>query len=453
MASIDPALLLPPRTGPVLVGYSGGLDSTVLLHLLSRQPAVRAHGLRAIHVQHQLHPDAADWARHCQSQCRALDIDLLVSVVDVATDSGLGPEGAARLARHAAFAAQLGEGECLALAHHADDQAETVLQRLLRASGADGLAAMRPLRPFAKGSLWRPLLGIAQAELLAFALAEKLAWIEDPSNSEHAFDRNFLRHRVLPVLRERWPTAIRALARSAALLAEESELLGDETRTRLALARTDDPASLSVSFLLAQAPAWRARLLREWASQLGLPPIPGGAFQTIDAQLLQARPDACPEYRWAGMVLTRWRDLLHAEPVCDALPPGWRAAWDGSSPLPLPTGDYLEFVDDRAAGSGIEASAPDLIARGLEAQFGAVEACARHGGERIRLAGREHSHSLRNCLQEAAIPPWHRLRLPLLETGEGEVLAAGDVIASGRFLEFCRKQGVRLSWHRQPPRE
>ena len=228
-------------------------------------------------------------------------------------------------------------------------------------------------------------------------------------------------------------------------------MLADETRIRLASARTEDPASLSVSFLLTQPPAWRARLLREWTSQLGLPPLPGGAFDQIDSQMLRARRDACPEYCWAGVVIARWRDLLHAESVRDALPEDWRASWSGAAPLLLPTGERLEFVGDGNASANDGASLTGSMAGELEAQFGALEACARHGGERIHLAGREHSHSLRNCLQEAAIPPWQRRRLPLLKSGDGELLAAGDAIGSARFLAFCRERGVRLCWHRQPP--
>jgi tRNA(Ile)-lysidine synthase len=173
---------------PVLVGLSGGLDSTVLLHRLAADPAMRARGLRAIHVDHGLQAASAGWAAACVVTCEALGIDCVVRRVDV-VDTGHGPEAAARDARRSAFADALRDGEWLALAHHRDDQAETLLLRLLRGSGVDGLGAMRATVPFARGTLWRPLLPFARAQLHAAATAAGLAWHEDASNLDARFDR------------------------------------------------------------------------------------------------------------------------------------------------------------------------------------------------------------------------------------------------------------------------
>ncbi len=257
MADTPATALRDAPDAPLLVGLSGGLDSTVLLHALAADAAVRARGLRAIHVRHDLQPAAAAWAQHCVEFCAAMQVALQVVPVHVRLGSGLGLEGAAREARHAAFAAALAPAEVLVLAHHRDDQAETVLLRLLRASGSGGLAAMRGSRLFAQGRLWRPLLELPRAALLGYAQAHELRWIDDPSNADAAFDRNFLRHRVLPVLRTRWPGADAALARSAALLAEDAALLAEEAQARLQLARTADPHTLSVPALCALSPAWR----------------------------------------------------------------------------------------------------------------------------------------------------------------------------------------------------
>ncbi|KAB8172125.1 tRNA lysidine(34) synthetase TilS, partial [Lysobacter maris] len=172
-----------PSPAPLLVAYSGGLDSTVLLHLLASEPRRRSDGLRAIHVHHGLHPDADDWARHCRRFCDALAIPLTVVRVEVARDAGLGLEAAARHARHAAFEAALGTDEVLVTGHHRDDQAETFLLRALRASGTDGLAAMRAWRRCGRGWLWRPLLETPRAALLEHAGTHALRWIEDPSNA------------------------------------------------------------------------------------------------------------------------------------------------------------------------------------------------------------------------------------------------------------------------------
>ncbi|MBN7138577.1 tRNA lysidine(34) synthetase TilS, partial [Lysobacter enzymogenes] len=252
-----PAALAALPAAPLCVGYSGGLDSSVLLHALAASPAARERGLRAWHVHHGLHPDADAWAAHCAQVCAGYGLELTVSRVSVARDGGDGPEAAARAARHAAFAAGLGAGEVLTLAHHRDDQAETLLLRLLRGSGPDALAAMREWRDCGRGRLWRPLLALPRAALEAYAREHALRWIDDPGNDEQRYDRNFLRHRALPLLRERWPQAPAALAQSARLQEEAAELLDGEDAAALAQVRSLDPQALSRSRLRALAPARR----------------------------------------------------------------------------------------------------------------------------------------------------------------------------------------------------
>jgi tRNA(Ile)-lysidine synthase len=418
---------------PLLVGFSGGLDSTVLLHVLAGDARARARGLRAIHVHHGLHPAADTWADHCFRVCEALGVPLRVAKVDVPLDGGLGLEAAAREARHSAFASELHAGETLVLAHHQDDQAETVLLRLLRASGSGGLSAMASSRDFGPAKLWRPLLGIARASLLSHARSHGLGWIEDPGNAELRHDRNFLRHRVRPLLEERWPGAGAALARSAELLAEDAELLAEEAARRLLAARSEDPATLRTQPLLALSPAWRARVLRHWLNALELPLPPGRAFARIDAELLGSRHDAQPELQWAGLRLQRWRGLLHVEREQPALARDFQCHWSGQARLELPGGDSLELLSD--CGQPL---LPDKLAP--------LTVGARQGGERIRLAGRGHSHALKDCLQRAGLPPWLRRRLPLLRAPDDELLAAGDAVFSARWQREVAAQGVSLRW-------
>jgi tRNA(Ile)-lysidine synthase len=405
------------------------------LHLLARQPDLRARGLRAIHVDHGLNPDSGAWALHCGRICAGLGLALEVRPARVPHDSGLGLEAAAREARYAEFAAALRTGECLALAQHRDDQAETFLLRSLRASGVDGLAAMRPLRRFASGWLWRPLLDVPRADLLAHARASGLAWIEDPANAEPRHDRNFLRHRLLPLLRDRWPDADRSLARSAALCAESADLLAAEDARALALAATADPRVLRIEALNAATRALRARLLRRWLSGLALPPPPGRLLAELEGQLSGQRDDAGIELRWPDARLRLWRGLLWAGPGASrALPPGWRVEWDATLPCGLPGGDHLVFESTDAPGAKIEAQAWHLS--------------ARFGGERIRLPGRAHRHSLKKRLQALGVPPWEREALPLLHADDGELLAAGDLLVSARLAHWCRSNGLRLRWRR-----
>ena len=434
-ASYDAAMTTPPLIptsalpagGAFVVGLSGGMDSMVLLHALASIPEARQRGLRAIHVHHGLHAEADSWQHHCEAACEALQVPLHCVRVQVARGSGEGLEAAARNARHAAFAQVLGEGEVLVLAHHRDDQAETFLLRALRGSGVDGLGAMREWRRFEPGWLWRPLLGHARARLLAYAQAHGLRWIEDPSNADTRLDRNFLRQRVLPLLRERWPQADAVLSRSAALCVDASDLLTTADIRDLALLRTADPNVLSRTTLTALPAAQRARVLRHWIAELGLPPLPAEGIARIEADLIHARDDADPRFAWQGAEIRTWRDLLHAGPLMPSLPPDWRREWDGALELPLPDGSRLALV----GASGFDHP---------------VRVHARAGGERLTLPGRDHSHALKHVLQDLGIPPWVRDRLPLLSDAAGELLAAGDITYSARFDAWLRDRGARLRW-------
>lgn len=409
---------------PLCVGFSGGLDSAALLHLL----ASHRHGtaLRALHVHHGLQAGADEWALHCERTCAALQVPLSVVHVEV-IDGGEGLEAAARTARHAAFAGSLAPGEVLVLAHHRDDQAETFLLRALRASGPEGLAAMRRWRPFGPGRLWRPLLAHGRDELLAYAQAHGLEWIEDPSNADTRFDRNYLRRHVMPLLRQRWRHADAVLARSAGLCADAVDALDSADALDLAGVATADPHCISRTRLQALPAIRRARVLRRWIAMLELPPLPGQGVDRIEAELLAARADAQATFCWHGAVVTAWRDLLHAGPVVPGLPPDWHVDWDGAAPLPLPGGGILELQG----------------ATGFDAP---VSVHTRHGGERLVLPGRSHSHALKHLLQDLGVPPWERARLPLLSDADGELLAAGDLVHSAGFDAWLRQRGARLLW-------
>ncbi len=438
---------------PLCVGYSGGLDSTVLLHALATMPKVRERGLRAWHVHHGLHEHADQWAAHCAKICSELSVPLTLSRVTVRRGNGQGLEAAARHARHAVFVEGLADDEVLVFAHHRDDQAETFLLRALRASGPDALGAMRVWRGFGRGHLWRPLLGVSRAALETYAAEHGLRWIEDPSNADESFDRNFLRQRVVPLLRERWPDAAAAMARSAVLCGEAAGLLDGEDARALAdvtiAGHADDgpggrdPASLSRSRLFQLSPALRARVLRRWIDALGLPPLPGKGVAQIESTLLTARPDASAMFEWHGAVIHAWRDLLHADWVRPPLPEDWQEHWDGASPLPLPGGGVLGL----RASAGSPLPGTNAVHLATVGGFGrSLLVHARRGGERITLPGRSHSHALKQVLQDLGIPPWQRARLPLLSTADGELLAAGDSICSAGFDQWLREHDACLHW-------
>ena len=429
MNGAPPLIRQPGEPRPVLLGFSGGLDSSVLLQWLAADGSLHG-GLRALHVHHGLHPQADAWQAQCEMACAALGVPFEAVRVQVPRGAGSGLEAAARTARYAAFHAALGAGEVLALAHHADDQAETFLLRALRASGPDGLAAMLPWRVHGHGWLWRPLLATPRDALLAWAQAHRLGWIEDPGNADTALDRNYLRHEILPRLRGRWPRAGEALARSAALSAQAACLLEDEDARALASVAGGSPGVLDANALKVLPAARRARVLRRWVDGLGLPPLPANGIARVESDLLQAAPDADAAFAWSSACLRRWRHLLHAGRRHPPLPADWRAAWDGGSPLELPGGGRLRL-------------------EGAERFERPVVAHPRRGGERIALPGRTHTHALKHVLQDAGMPPWEREHLPLLSAEDGSVLAAGDRIVSATLARWLQEHGARLAW--QPP--
>jgi tRNA(Ile)-lysidine synthase len=425
-AALDAALTgWPP--GALRVAVSGGCDSTALLHALAANPQARARGLSAIHVDHALHPQSGEWAAQVRALAQALDVPVQVQRVSVDRGGGHGPEAAARDARHAAFADALHAGEILVAAHHADDQAETVLLRLLRASGADGLAGMRALRPFGAGWLARPWLALPRAAIRAYATAHALRWTEDPSNADPALDRNFLRLRVLPLLAERRPQAGATLARSASLLSAVAQR--DHHALGLELARRTgvDPSVLDATGLAGLEPAHRGALLRQWLLELGLAPPDARALAEIGRRLDTPRADAATVVRWPGAEVRLWRDALHAMAPLAPAAKDWALDWDGRAPLALPDGGRLR-IDGAIAGL-------PLCVR------------PRAGGERIIVSSARPSQSVKQALRELGIPPWVRARTPLLWHGDA-LWAVGDWLLAAAFADWLDAHGAQLAWDR-----
>lgn len=419
-----PAPVVPDA--PLLVGYSGGLDSTVLLHWLCGNARAAGVPLRAVHVHHGLQAAADDWVAHCQRQCRAWGVPLAVHRAHVDAESGLGPEGAARQARQRAFRAELQEGERLVLAQHQDDQAETLLLRALRGSGVDGLAAMADHALLDGHPLWRPLLQVPRAALRAYARRHELAWIEDPSNADPAADRNFLRLQVLPLLRQRWPHASSALAASAGHCGQLRTLLDDEDQALLEHVQVGARV-ICVERLRPLSVARRARVLRRWVLHAGAPPLPASVLAQLEHELLPAAPDRQAQVRWQSSSIRQWRAHWYLLPATlPRLPAQWHAEWSGQRPLALPDGGELRLL-------------------GAAAWDAALQVRPRRGGERIQLPGRTHRHALKDCLQREHLAPWRRAQVPLLYAG-GELQGAADVVASEWLQAWLARHGARLQW-------
>lgn len=295
----------------LVVGYSGGMDSSVLLQALAGMPQARARGLRALHVDHRLHADSAAWADHCREVAAALDVPLRIAVVHVERHAGTGLEDAARRARHAAFAAELSAGEVLVLAQHRGDQAETVLLKLLRGAGPEGLGAMREWRACGSGLLWRPLLDVPRADLQAYAHAHRLRWIEDPGNAGTAQARNFLRHEILPRLAQHWPQAEAALAHSARWQACSAAFIESHVVLALTQLQGPQPHQLDWRGWLALPDALRDPVLRRWLRACALDEPAHFHVLELERQL-RAAADRHPALAFGNACLRRVRQHLVA---------------------------------------------------------------------------------------------------------------------------------------------
>lgn len=419
------AALAAMPSAPLCVAFSGGPDSTALLHALSGLPLARARGLRALHVDHGLHADSSRWARHCQALCGSLDVPCEVLPVNVQRGSGMGLEAAAREVRHAALAAQLHEDELLLFAHHRDDQVETVLLKLLRGAGPDGLGGMRVLRPFGRGQLWRPLLALSRRQLLDYVAEYRLDCIDDPSNADTRLARNRLRHEVLPQLMRYWPQAADSILHSAAL----SRAAADTLRTQW-LGAFDDlhdaaTGSLSASSWLALAPALREPLLDHWLHARGRSAPTTAQRQQIERQCI-ARAGRLPCVRWDDTELHIWKERMWALPAGREIDEGWHADWQGE-PLTLPDGGELSLSDPAAR-----------FAQPLRVHL-------RRGGERIKPDGDAHTRELRDLFQQAQLPPWQRQACPLIHAGN-ELVAVADRWQSARGAEIFRETGALPRW-------
>jgi tRNA(Ile)-lysidine synthase len=411
-----------PPAGRLWVGFSGGLDSSVLLHWL-KQHLPKSAQLRAIHVHHGLHADADAWLAHCQTVCDAAGIELHGLRIEL-NEPQRNIEAQARKARFAAFQSRLAEGDTLALAHHADDVAETLLLRLMRGAGSRALANMQTHGQFGALRLWRPLLGNSRNDLLAYARAQDLPFIEDGSNADLRFDRNFLRHMILPQLDARFGHVQQRLLHSATQLQRDAELL--QPRIDQALQQCRSAHGLQLATLHTLPEALQAHVLRAWLNELRHSPPGSAALHELLRQIAAYQTAQQIQYRSDSYCLQVWNGTLyctaeHPETHDDA---DFSVHWDGAQPLTLPRGGLLHW----------QGQAPL-----------AVRVCYRQGGERIRLVNRNMHHSVKKLLS-AQIPPWQRDALPFVYNESGELLAVGSVLISQTLADLTERTGSRLHW-------
>ncbi len=407
MARFGPDTLLPvlaalPPTPRLWIAYSGGLDSHCLLHACASLGTRLPVSLGAIHLDHGLHPLAPVWSEHCRQVCAALGVPYAQRHLKLQRRPGASLEALARSARRRALATLLGPAELVATAQHRDDQAETLLLALLRGGGVHGLASMPAIMPLGAGFLVRPLLGFDRADLRDYAARHALTWVEDPSNADTGFDRNYLRGRVMPLLRARWPAAAATLARGARHCADAAALIDEAAEALLPALAGSRPGTLSVAALLALPDPKRRIALRRWVGALGfLTPSADRLGRVVD-EVLCARGDAEPLVAWRGCEIRRYRDDVFALSPLPPRPDETILPWPGGAALQLPGG--LGELHWRPPDLGSRALAPRIVGFGLQGLR-----CRDSAGHRRRL---------KQLFQAAGVPGWLRPYVPLvLEAG------------------------------------
>ncbi|MEZ3501355.1 tRNA lysidine(34) synthetase TilS [Pantoea sp. KPR_PJ] len=400
-----------PADAALVVAFSGGLDSTVLLHQVVCWHQAHPHSrLRALHVHHGLSPHADSWATHCEVQCKAWDIRCDVLRVEVdAREQGI--EGAARTARYQALITAMQPDEMLLTAQHLDDQCETLLLALKRGSGPAGLAAM-PVRRERDGRvLLRPLLDQTRQQLEAYAEQHRLRWTEDESNQDTRYDRNFLRQRLLPELQARWPHFAEACARSAALCGEQEQLLDELLAEQLAGLIQPD-GSLCFPPLLQMSEARAAALLRRWIARQGAPMPSRAVLLRLRQDVMLSRDDAQPRLQFGQAEVRRYRDRLYWLPRCASLRDQQLCWHNRREPLRLPASLGRLVADDRHSRlRQPEADEP------ISVRF--------HAQGYFHLVGRAGGREMKKLWQELGIPPWQRERIPLIYYNQTLVCAPG----------------------------
>ncbi|GMR06049.1 MAG: tRNA lysidine(34) synthetase TilS [Gammaproteobacteria bacterium] len=428
----------------VCVAFSGGLDSHVLLHALSALASDYPFSLKAIHIDHSLQLQSAAWAGHCQQICDGLSVPLTIRTLSIDQKKGESLEAVARDARYAALAENLSEGGLCMTAQHRNDQTETLLLQLLRGAGVHGLAAMPASKGFSRGRLLRPLLAFTREDLLNYANRHKLVWVEDPSNQDNRFDRNFLRNEVLPVLRERWPGMDKSLSRSARHAASAATMLDHMAKSDLLYCKAASNqffppgiACLNANLLAGLSPSHQANALRYWVRMNGLS-VPGDERMQSLIHLLE-ESSGKGSVDWPGGVLRLENNNLW---LCDKTNQVQAVdeLLDWILPVPLQFQNF-ELQATKEKGEG--------LAKSLLNDF-SLRVGFRQGGEQCRMPGDHGSKPLKTLFQDLSIPSWMRDSVPLVFLDD-ELVAVSSLWSNPHYLPGPDEEGYVISVHHKEP--
>lgn len=421
--SLSPLLNYLTKASRLYIAFSGGMDSHVLLHLCASVTAFKEK-ITAVYVDHGLQKEAESWPKHCQTTAAELGVSFIALRVNASTRQGESPEEAARNARYKALKPLVDIDDLLLLAHHKEDQLETVLLQLFRGSGLRGLSGIPKRIEFGKGFIMRPLLEVSKLDMTDYAEKQQLNWVEDPSNQACNFDRNFMRHTILPLLKQRWPSLDKTVSRSAQHCSDAQQLLTESLRDLFNLAYNPFDQSIELKKLEALTSRQLNWVLRHWFETLRLKPPRQKVLQAIVEQLIQAAEDAIPKIQHQDHLILRYKQKLFCLSAQTFQREPNRIVWPTQNTvLRLANGYSLTLVE---AESGISKKLWHTAK---------VTVSSRQGGEKIKLPGRKNHHDLKKLYQEAQIPPWERDVRPLVFLNEQLAAIAGLWVAEWAWSE------------------
>lgn len=411
---------LNPNIQRLVIAYSGGVDSHVLLDMVVQVQQLHQRPIKIIHVHHGLSQYANDWANHVEQVAQAYNVDYVIKRV-IVNQQQASLEDAARQARYQAINQELVIGDVLLLAHHQQDQAETFLLRLMRGSGVTGLAAMKDSNvvPFNRLTIpaWRPLLTVNKNQILAYAQQRQLKWIEDDSNTDERLNRNYLRHQVIPTLQQRWPQTVERVSAASQRLQEAEQLLQDLAEMDYQQVK-DQVNSLNITRLAQLSDARRHNVLRYWLQQLGFNLPDYQQLAKLWTEVCLAKEDAQPMYYWPHVEVRRYRQQLFAMSPLTNFNRDEQKWCNKQQALLLATGELLE---------------PQQILALIKDEYwqtGQISIRYRQGGEKIRPVGRQHHHDLKKLLQAEGVPTWQRERIPLIYINQQLAIVWGYWVAA-----------------------
>ena len=413
------------------VGLSGGLDSIVLLDLLYKQQLQNpSFNLKAIHINHQLQDEAQAWADFCQKFCETKNIHFQSINVDVVETKKTGLEAAARNARYKAFSENLSRNEFLLTAHHRDDQIETFFLQILRGAGIDGAAAINPCIQFDNHYLLRPLLNIDREQLKEYAENERLQWIEDPSNTEVHFNRNYLRHEILPKLEQRWPSYRQTIQRFSSNARLATNVLNDYISKDYIDCLNSEKNTLLIDVLLNLNLEKRLMVIRYWIKQQNFSTPSESVLLQIHAAL-EAYEDSNPLIEWGDAIVRRYRNELYLLPRIKVNFEKEVFLWDLKAPIKI--------------NNLGEISVQEIMGQGISVNYANAEIkiVFRQGGEKCQPSGRQGNHSLKKIFQEYDVPPWLREKTPIILI-DGQIAAVVGLFYCAPFAAKKEESGFVL---------